>query len=72
MSSVNMPNPVTPPPSPTEDPAAIKQRQIASDNAIAEAKSTGRGSTIVGGGVIARDEQMKRARARAASSDLGL
>jgi hypothetical protein len=72
MSSVNIPNPVTPPRSPMDDPEAIRQRQIASDNAIAEAKSTGRGATIIGGAMIARDEQAKRVKARAASSDLGL
>jgi hypothetical protein len=54
-----------------EDPEAVKRRQNAEDAAIAESKATGRGSTIVGGGVMARDAQAARAKARAAS-DLGL
>jgi hypothetical protein len=68
-----MPTPSTVPASPMDDPEAIRQRQIASDSAISEAKATGRGSTIVAGGVMARSAQYARSRARsAAAADLGL
>lgn len=73
MSSVNMPSPSTPPSSPMDDEEATRRRQIASDNAIAEAKATGRGSTIVAGAQIARDRQATRVAARMkAAKDLGL
>lgn len=73
MSSISMPSPAQVPQSPTEDDEAKRQRQIASDTAIADAKSTGRGSTIIGGAVIARDQQAARLKARqAAAADLGL
>jgi hypothetical protein len=54
-----------------DDPEAVRQRQNAENAAIAESKATGRASTIVGGGVMARESQAARAKARAAS-DLGL
>lgn len=73
MSSVNIPNPSPPPPSPVEDQEAIRRRQNASDAAIAEAKATGRASTIVAGAVIARDRHAARVAARMkAAEDLGL
>lgn len=73
MSSVNIPSPTPPPQSPMDDPEAVRQRQIKSDNAIAEAKATGRGSTIVAGAQIARDRQATHLQARMkAAQDLGL
>ncbi len=64
MSSVNIPNPPPPPQSPVEDDEAKRARQAAEDAATAEAKATGRGSTIVGGGVLAREKQYQRAVSR--------
>ena len=56
---------------------ADRQKQIASDNAIAEAKATGRRSTMVGGQLIAEDEQYgaglmsRKKRYGSASADMG-
>lgn len=71
MSSVHMPNPAAVPPSPMADDEAARQRKIASDTAMAEARATGRASTIVGGAVVAGADQARKLKARA-SSDLGL
>lgn len=71
MSSVSIPNPSTPPQSPMVDEEARRRRQIEEDQAIAEAKSSGRGSTIIAGAHIARDVAVgRRAAKRAASADL--
>lgn len=73
MASAHIPNPPPPPPNPSIDEEARRRRQVEEDQALAEAKATGRGSTIVAGGAIARDAQAARStarRARAASSDL--
>lgn len=61
------------PPSPMVDEEAKRRRLNAENEAIAEAKATGRGSTIVAGGMIARQTQYDKARARnAVAADLGL
>lgn len=69
MSKVNMPNPLAPARSPMDDPEAQRQRQIASDTAMADAKIGGRQSTIMGGAVVTQEEQAKK---NAARSALGL